>query len=300
MRMRSATLRPGRGKPVDQSVQPLPFRSQVPFILHHKILHRRRISGHGFIVPKRHRLHDPPNDPPQQQPRRNPVPYRPLQTRRAVRHCLRRIHLAPLPLAIRPQPRDPFLHFFHPSRFKEIFHAERPPPVNHSQPSGCRPLPSGNGPYDEKGLFPRCDCVGKRSVRRLEGIVFLAGEETQERTALLRDVVADRAAQHWILGLEGVEDRALRDRTLDAELHLAAHVRQRPQMSGEYDSNHGNVWTSTESTAGRSRTMGDQLSPALAAAYTWPPVVPKYTPHVSSASTAMASRRTFTEQPCCG
>jgi hypothetical protein len=35
---------------------------------------------------------------------------------------LRWIHLAPLPLAIRPQLRHPLLHFFHPRRFKEIFH----------------------------------------------------------------------------------------------------------------------------------------------------------------------------------
>src|SRR5260370_817756 len=114
------------------------------------------------------------------------------------------------------------------------------------------------------------------------------------RTAPLRDVVEDRAAQHRILGVEGVEHRALRDRTLDEELHPAAHVRKRPQMSGEYDANHGNVWTSTESTAGRSRKMGVQLSPALAEAYTCPPVVPKYTPHLSSESTAMASRSTLT------
>ncbi len=56
----------------------------------------------------------------------------------------------------------------------------------------------------------------------------------------------------------------------------------------------GNVWTSTESTAGRSRTMGAQLSPASADKYTCPPVVPKYTPHLSSESTAIASRSTLT------
>src|SRR6266850_1405926 len=228
-----------------------------------------------FIVPERHRLHDPPNDAPEQQPRRNLVPNRQLQTRRAVRHRLRRIHLAPLLLAIRPQPRDPLLHFFHPGRFKEILHAERPPPVNQSQPSASRPLPAGDGPNDEKGLFSRCDCIGKRGIRRLKGIVFLAGEEAQERTALLCDVVADGAAQHRILDLEGIEHRALRDGTFDVELHLGADARQRPQMSGEYDADHRSVWTSTESTAGRCCTMGVQESPALAEAYTWPPVVPK-------------------------
>ena len=110
----------------------------------------------------------------------------------------------------------------------------------------------------------------------------------------LRDVVADRPAQHRIAGLERVEDRALRDRALDLELHLAVDVRQRPQMRRKHHSDHGSVWTSTESTAGRSRTMGAQVSPASADAYTCPPVVPKYTPHESSESTAIASRSTLT------
>jgi hypothetical protein len=38
---------------------------------------------------------------------------------------------------------------------------------------------------------------------------------------------------------------------------------------------HPIVCTSTLNTAGRSRTIGFQLSPASAEAYTWPPVVPK-------------------------
>src|ERR1700704_1938442 len=57
---------------------------------------------------------------------------------------------------------------------------------------------------------------------------------------------------------------------------------------------HASVCTSTESTPGRSRTIGAQLSPASADAYTCPPLVPKYTPHLSSESTAIASRNTFT------
>ena len=69
---------------------------------------------------------------------------------------------------------------------------------------------------------------------------------------------------------------------------------QFPQMEGKRDPDHGSVWTSTETTAGRSRTMGAQLSPALADTYTCPPVVPKYTPHGSSVSTAIASRNTLT------
>jgi len=52
--------------------------------------------------------------------------------------------------------------------------------------------------------------------------------------------------------------------------------------------------SSTETTAGRSRTIGFQVSPASFEAYTCPPVVPKYTPQESSESTAIASRKTLT------
>jgi hypothetical protein len=107
------------------------------------------------------------------------------------------------------------------------------------------------------------------------GEILLAGEEPQERSALPGDVVADRSAQHRIADLERVQDRALRDRPLDVHLHLAADMRERPQMGREHHPDHGSVWTSTDTTAGRSRTMGAQLSPASAEAYTWPPVVPK-------------------------
>src|SRR5437763_3745101 len=124
--------------------------------------------------------------------------------------------------------------------------------------------------------------------------ILFAGEEPQERATLLRGVIADCPLQHRITRLKRVEDRAQRDRTFDLERHVAVYLRQRPQMCREYDSDHFSVCTSTESTAGRSRTIGLQLSPASADAYTCPPVVPKYTPHLSSESTAIASRNTFT------
>src|ERR1035441_3888864 len=125
------------------------------------------------------------------------------------------------------------------------------------------------------------------------GQILLAGEEPQEWPALSRYVIADRAFQHRITGLQRIEYRAQGNRIRDLELHLAADVCQGSQMLRDFDANHGNVWTSTDSTAGRSRTMGAQLSPASADAYTWPPVVPKYTPQESSESTAMASRSTL-------
>src|SRR5438067_1731175 len=145
----------------------------------------------------------------------------------------------------------------------------------------------------ETTLAPR---DGERGIRRLVRQVPLAGEEPQEGPPPLGDVVADRAAQHGIAGLERVQHRAPRDPARDVELHLALHLRQRPQVRRQYHADHRSVWTSTDSTAGRSRTMGAQLSPASADAYTCPPVVPKYTPHGSSESKASASRSRFTSQ----
>jgi hypothetical protein len=53
--------------------------------------------------------------------------------------------------------------------------------------------------------------------------------------------------------IAGLEDRALRDLTLDVERHLAVDARQRPQMCREDDADHGSVWTSTDTTAGSFR-----------------------------------------------
>jgi hypothetical protein len=68
--------------------------------------------------------------------------------------------------------------------------------------------------------------------------ILLAGEKAQERPPLLRDLIADSSAQHGIAGLECVEDRTLRDWTLDLEFDLAADVRQRPKVLRKFDSNH--------------------------------------------------------------
>src|SRR5208282_1393343 len=123
-------------------------------------------------------------------------------------------------------------------------------------------LPASNGADDEERLLPGDDRFRQRRVGRLQGKVFLAGKKTEERPAL--------------------------------ERHVTLNVRQRAQVGGEDDEDHGSVCTSTDNTAGRSRTMGAQESPASADAYTWPPVVPKYTPQLSSESMAMASRNTLT------
>src|SRR2546422_134692 len=63
-------------------------------------------------------------------------------------------------------------------------------------------LPARHGPDDQEGLCPRRDRVGQRGVRWFVGHILLAGEEPHEGPAPLRDLVADRPAQHRIGGLE--------------------------------------------------------------------------------------------------
>ena len=143
-------------------------------------------------------------------------------------------------------------------------------------------LSAGSSSYNEKWLFPRCDFLWHWGVRRIEGMVFCAREEAQEWSALKRHMVANRSAQHWVACLERVEDRSLCNGTADMKLNFAVDMRERSQMIRKHDADcrsvllyHGSVWTSTDSTGGRSRTIGDQLSPASAEAYTCPPLVPK-------------------------
>ena len=48
-----------------------------------------------------------------------------------------------------------------------------------------------------------------------------------------------------------------------SSVHLAVDAGQRSQMVGKHDADHGSVCTSTDTTAGRSRTIGVQLSPRV-------------------------------------
>ena len=88
-------------------------------------------------------------------------------------------------------------------------------------------------------------------------------------------MIPDRTPQHRIPRLERIQHRALRDRRPHVELNFIADVRQVPKMVGKRNADHDIVCTSTLSTAGRSRTIGFQLSPPSAEQYTCPPVVPK-------------------------
>jgi hypothetical protein len=70
------------------------------------------------------------------------------------------------------------------------------------------------------------------------GEIFLAGEESQERPALLRAVIANRAAQHGIARFQRVEHRSLRDRALDLYFDLTADVCECSEVLREFDSDH--------------------------------------------------------------
>src|SRR5208283_2765879 len=98
--------------------------------------------------------------------------------------------------------------------------------------------------------------------------ILPAGEEPDKRPAQLGDMITNGAIQRGVTGLQRVDHRAYRDLTVDSERHFGAHLGQRSQMRWELDPDqsgiHESVCTSTERTAGRSRTMGAQLSPESA------------------------------------
>jgi hypothetical protein len=69
--------------------------------------------------------------------------------------------------------------------------------------------------------------------------ILLAGEESQEWSTLLRNVVSDRAAQHRIASLKAVKDGTLSDRAFNLQLNLGAgDVCQRAQMIGQDNPDH--------------------------------------------------------------
>ena len=94
--------------------------------------------------------------------------------------------------------------------------------------------------------------------------IFLAGEKPNHRPSLMRDVIPNGTAQRGIACLKGIKEGILGNGPVDGDMYLAVDSCQRSQMIGKDDTDHGNVWTSTESTPGRSRTTAFQLSPASA------------------------------------
>lgn len=102
-------------------------------------------------------------------------------------------------------------------------------------------LTAGDRSQNQKRFRAIRNRVRQRSVRGFMRQIFFAGEESQKRPALLRDVVADRPPEHWITRLQCIKDRTERHRTLNIELHLVVDSRQSSQMVRKHDSDQGNT-----------------------------------------------------------
>jgi len=136
-------------------------------------------------------------------------------------------------------------------------------------------LAASHGSHDSEGLCSHLYRIWQGSIWRFERQVFSAGEEADEGPPLLCDVVADRSTQHRIFRLKRIKNRTLSCQPFDLKLHLFVDLCKCAQVVWKHNADHGRVWTSTDSTAGRLLTMGIQLSPESEDAYTCPPVVPK-------------------------
>src|SRR5690242_13955049 len=133
---------------------------------------------------------------------------------------------------------------------------------------------AGDCANDEQRFFAGHHFVRERGVRRLVGDVLLAREKPQEWPPRLRHVVANRPLQHRIVRLKGVQHGTHGHWAWNLQLDLATDLREPSKVRRQHHAYlglrglscrcapHFSVCTSTESTAGKSRTMGDQLSPA--------------------------------------
>ena len=75
--------------------------------------------------------------------------------------------------------------------------------------------------------MPRRDGFGQRRVGRIVREVAFAGEEADVRPAFVRDVIANRSAQHRVARFDRVEHARSRDVAVEFELHLAVDARER-------------------------------------------------------------------------
>src|SRR5690349_14542758 len=131
-------------------------------------------------------------------------------------------------------------------------------------------LPARYGSDDQEWLLALDHLLRERCIGTVVREVFLAGKEAEERPANSGDLVADRPSQRRVARFHGVE-HGPEGRRLDLHLHVALDLREPPQKLRQlYPDGHGSVCTSTDNTAGRSRTMAFQVSPPSADAYTWP------------------------------
>lgn len=94
--------------------------------------------------------------------------------------------------------------------------------------------------------------------------ILFAGEKAKEGPTLPGLMIAYRSSQHGIASLEGVEDCARGNGRRHFQCDFAVCMGETAEMEWKDDAYHANVCTSTDNTAGKSRTIGFQLSPASA------------------------------------
>lgn len=93
------------------------------------------------------------------------------------------------------------------------------------------------------------------------GKILLTREKPDERPAPAGRWVADGAPKHRVSGLDRIENRRLRDGAWQLKEKFPLDPSQGPQMKRQLDPDHFRVCTSTDNTAGRSRTIAFQVSP---------------------------------------
>jgi len=125
-------------------------------------------------------------------------------------------------------------------------------------------LSTRHSSYDEKRLHSGDNGIRQLCVRRFVREVFFAGEKSNERPPLQRHVVPNGSAQNRMAGFERIKDRANRNWRRHIEFHFALHASEIAQVKWKHDADHGSVCTSTDKTAGRSRTIGFHVSPLSA------------------------------------
>lgn len=70
------------------------------------------------------------------------------------------------------------------------------------------------------------------------GEILTAGEESNESPPSEGDLIAYCSSEYWMTLLQRIEDRALRDGSLDLEEHVTIDARQGAKMWWESDPDH--------------------------------------------------------------
>src|SRR5439155_1460207 len=110
-------------------------------------------------------------------------------------------------------------------------------------------------------LGTRGDLLRQRIVCGIERDVLPTREEADEIPAPGCPMIPNRPSKGGVARLQRIENRALRRLLLVVEGDFPVDAGKGPQVLRKDDADHGSVCASTESTAGRSRTIAVHLSP---------------------------------------